>query len=243
MASIHIVAKGETLAAIARQKMGSSRAAATLADYNALRTRRLAVGSRIFIPSAADLRPPRVVAEAPAMAPRRVSARAGAVAPPPAPPAGLHGVLGAFGDIYDFIRNDGTIDPRWESRHITRVTLPFAIPLDWDTAKSVTGIRCHTRLAPLFTDVFQRIVAAGLKSTVKTYGGCYQFRAKRNGSKPSTHSWGIAIDFNVKTNAMGTAGDMDPRLVELMEGRGFVWGGRWSGRGRDPMHFQYCSAY
>ena len=53
----------------------------------------------------------------------------------------------------------------------------------------------------------------------------------------------IAIDLNVATNAMGTTGDMDPRLVALFEGYGFTWGGRWSGKNQDPMHFQYCSGY
>ncbi|MCU0972135.1 MAG: M15 family metallopeptidase [Gammaproteobacteria bacterium] len=42
---------------------------------------------------------------------------------------------------------------------------------------------------------------------------------------------------------MGTAGDMDARLVELFEGFGFLWGGRWAGRSKDPMHFQYCTGY
>ena len=229
MARNYTVKKGDTLAKIAQAKMGSRRQAATLADYNALRTKKLTVGSRIFIPSAADLKP-------------RPFARPRAAAWPP-PPAGLQGVIGAFGNIYDFIRDDGTVDPRWEAQNIVRVELPFAIPLDWDPTKSASGIRCHRLLAPLFIEVFQRIVDTGLKASVKTYGGCYQFRAKRNGSKPSTHSWGIAIDFNVSTNAMGTPGDMDLRLVALIEGIGFVWGGRWSGTGKDPMHFQYCSAY
>jgi murein DD-endopeptidase MepM/ murein hydrolase activator NlpD len=229
MARAYVVKKGDTLAKIAEKNMGGRRQAAVLADYNALRVKKLAVGSRILIPAAADLK-------------QRAFARPRAAAWPP-PPAGLQGVLDAFGNIYDFIRDDGTIDPRWEAQNVVRVALPFAIPLDWDPAKSAAGIRCHKSLAPLFTEVFKRIVDGGLKSTVRTYGGCYQYRAKRNGTKPSTHSWGIAIDFNVGTNGMGTAGDMDPRLVELMEGLGFVWGGRWSGKGKDPMHFQYCSAY
>ena len=38
-------------------------------------------------------------------------------------------------------------------------------------------------------------------------------------------------------------GDIDEWLVDLMEGLGFVWGGRWSGTNKDPMHFQFCSAY
>lgn len=229
MARIYVVKAGDTLASIAEAVMGDRERAETLADYNALRGGEPAAGSRIAIPAAGDLKPQ-------AFARPRAAAW-------PAPPAGLRGVLATFGDIYDFIRDDGTIDGRWEAQHIVRAELPFPIPLDWDRGKSASGIRCHKLLAPLFTEVFRRIVEEGLKPAVKTYGGCYQYRPKRNATKPSTHSWGIAIDFNVSTNAMGTAGDMDPRLVALMESLGFVWGGRWAGRGKDPMHFQYCSAY
>ncbi len=78
---------------------------------------------------------------------------------------------------------------------------------------------------------------------MKSYGGGYSYRPKRGALKPSTHSWGIAFDLNPATNAMGTAGDMDPRLVALLEGYGFLWGGRWAGRSKDPMHFQYCTGY
>ena len=84
---------------------------------------------------------------------------------------------------------------------------------------------------------------SGLQKSVKTYGGGYTWRMKRGQAKPSTHSWGIAIDLNARTNAMGSAGDMDPALVALFERHGFTWGGRWSGANKDPMHFQYCSGY
>lgn len=126
---------------------------------------------------------------------------------------------------------------------MARAALPFAIPLDWDTSKSASGIRCHRLIVPLLESVFAEIVRSGLQKSVKTYGGCYNWRMKRGQAKPSTHSWGIAIDLNARTNAMGTAGDMDPALVALFEARGFTWGGRWSGANKDPMHFQYCSGY
>jgi hypothetical protein len=229
MPTNYTVKKGDTLASIALTKLGSRRKSRVLADYNALRTRTLPVGARIQIPSISELRPRAVPL------PRSAAW--------PAPPMGLQAVLGTFGNIYDFIRSDGSIDPRWETQNIVRVPFPQPVPLDWDMATKATGIRCHRLLAPLFAEVFRRINEAKLASTIQTYGGCYTYRAKRNGSKPSTHSWGIAIDFNVRTNAMGTAGDMDPRLVALMEGMGFVWGGRWSGANKDPMHFQFCSAY
>jgi len=105
---------------------------------------------------------------------------------------------------------------------MVKPALPFPIRLAWDTSKNATAVRCHKRIAALIEEVFRQIAAQGLKSSVKTYGGGYDYRPKRNGVKPSTHSWDIAIDLNPNTNAMGTAGDMDPRLVALFEGRGFT---------------------
>ena len=47
---------------------------------------------------------------------------------------------------------------------------------------------------------------------------------------------GNAVDLNVSTNQLGTEGDMPPRIVEIFERWGFVWGGDWSRP--DPMHFE-----
>ncbi len=120
----------------------------------------------------------------------------------------------------------------------------LASRLAWgNPAPLATKIRCHKVVAPTMVQVFSAVERAGLKSAVRTYGGCYNYRPKRTGSRPSTHSWGIALDLNPGTNAMGTAGDMDPRLVELFREHGFKWGGDWTGRNKDPMHFQFCTGY
>jgi LysM repeat protein len=237
MAKTYTIQKGDSLTRIAREHLGNAKLAATLADFNGLPdARQIFVGQQIQLPSGRDLRP---TAAAVPMA----RTRARAPAPWPAAPHGFQAVRDTFGDILRYIRDDGSIDPKWETERMVKAALPFAIPLSWDTSKSVTGIRCHKLVAPLLEEVFRQVAAQGLKGAVKTYGGGYVYRPKRGAVKPSTHSWGIAIDLNPNTNAMGTAGDMDPRLVELFEGFGFVWGGRWSGRGKDPMHFQYCSGY
>lgn len=229
MAKTYTIARRDTLASIARKQLGDVRLARALADYNGLPdAKQIFVGQRIELPGKRDLRAP---------------ARPRELAPWPAPPHGFEAIRDTFGDILGYIRDDGSIDPKWESERMVRAALPFPIPLAWNTSQSVTGIRCHKLIAPLVEAVFREIDAAGLKSAVKTYGGGYVYRPKRGQVKPSTHSWGIAIDLNPNTNAMGTAGDMDPRLVELFEGFGFTWGGRWSGRSKDPMHFQYCSGY
>jgi len=160
-----------------------------------------------------------------------------------APPAGLAGIVQAFGDVREYVRADGSLDPLWEAESLALVTLPFAMVLAWDHSKTVSALRCHRRLVKLFSNVFGRIVAAGLASKVRSFGGCFMFRPQRTGAKLSTHSWGIAMDLNPETNGLGTIGDMDAGVVRVFREAGFEWGGDWQGHGRDPMHFQYCSGY
>ena len=74
-----------------------------------------------------------------------------------------------------------------------------------------------------------------------TFDGCFNNRPQKGGTKLSTHAWGISVDLNAATNALGTSGDMDARVVEIFKEEGFVWGGEF---GRpDPMHFQYARKY
>ena len=231
MARPHILKKGETLAAVAELRLGDRKLAKTLADYNGLATTRdVVVGQAIAIPSRRELLPPK----------RKAGARSGVMPWPPAP-HGFEAIKATFGDPSAFMRDDGTEDPRWQAQYIVRVPLPFPIP--YDSRTMLTRLACHKLVAPLFVAVFTDIANKGLKSSVKSCGGVFNWRMKRGQAKPSTHTWAIAIDLNVSTNAMGSAGDMDPRLVELFESYGFVWGGRWSGANKDPMHFQYCSGY
>jgi hypothetical protein len=229
MAKMIVAKKGDTLRKIAKRVLGDEKRAREIADYNAIPARNdILAGQQIWIPTAREMRVPPA---------------SRAVTPWPAPPVGYQAICETFGDLLKHVRSDGTIDPKWDANQMAKAALPFSIPLSWDTTKSASSVRCHKLIAPLIVHVFKQVDARGLRSTVKTYGGCYVYRAKRNGSKPSTHSWGIALDLNTSTNAMGTPGDMDSRLVALFEEFGFFWGGRWPGRGKDPMHFQYCSGY
>lgn len=158
-------------------------------------------------------------------------------------PNGLEQIVATFGDIYEYIHTDGSLDPRWQTNFLIRNALPFPLSLSWDPATCVSQMTCHKRLAKGFEDVFQRIQAAGLQEKVKTFGGCFSFRQQRTGSKLSTHAWGIAIDLNPASNAQGTEGDMDAGVVTIFRDVGFEWGGQWEGKRRDPMHFQFCSGY
>jgi len=160
-----------------------------------------------------------------------------------APPHGLQEIINVFGDIFEFIHPDGHLDPRWESEMLTRITLPFPIPLSWNPDLVVDQIRCHKLLAEIFVDLLGRIHQRGLAGRVNSLGGCFSFRMQRAGAKISTHAWGVAIDLNTRTNAQGTSGTMDPDIIDIFRDAGFTWGGNWLGKRRDPMHFQFCSGY
>jgi hypothetical protein len=145
--------------------------------------------------------------------------------------------------IFAYVLPDHTLDPRWQTDFLQRITLPFPMTLSWDRSRSVSQITCHKRLCSIFAEVFSSIQSTGLEKHITSFGGCFSFRPQRTGAKLSTHSWGIAIDLNTETNAQGTAGNMDPGIVEILRKSGFEWGGGWHSKSQDPMHFQFCTGY
>lgn len=235
MARIYIIEKRDTLTRIARRFYEDAALAKRLASYNGILDPDLIqAGQRIEIPSLRELQGPPPVVTGPEPEGRPTAIR---------PPNGLDEVLRAFGNIYDYLRDDGSLDPRWETDQLGRAQMPFLLPLSWDQEKLARAIYCHKRLIPAFMDVFNAIQQEGLQDRLKTYGGCFNFRGKRTSGKLSAHSWGIAIDLNPETNAQGSPGSMDAGIVDVFRQFGFKWGGDWSGKTKDPMHFQFCTGY
>jgi len=224
----------QSFASIADEQYGDRKLGAALASYNGIRDPKAFVkGQVIELPAKREL-----------VGPTRVATSRDLVAPGTlAPPNGLQEIIAAFGDIYKYLKTDGTIDPKWELDQMASAPLPYPIPLAWDTSKQAKSMRVHKKLVSVMGEVFTALDGAGLKSKVRTYGGGYSFRAKRTSSKLSTHCWGIAIDLDPTTNALGSNGDMDPAVVEVFRSFGFKWGGDWTGAGKDPMHFQFCTGY
>ena len=158
-------------------------------------------------------------------------------------PRGLDEIITVFGDINDYVGTDGQLEARWQMDYLERVPLPFPLRMSWDPARTILQMTCHRRLTSIFAAAFARIQERGLQPKITSFGGCFAFRPQRAGNKLSTHSWGIAIDLNPETNPQGSAGNMDPGIVEIFRFAGFEWGGDWPGKARDPMHFQFCTGY
>ncbi len=230
MSRPYIIKAGDTLGKIAKKYYGDALAYKKLGEYNHIfKPNLITVGQLIEIPSKQELMGQSE--PLPEMGSELVS------------PHGYTNIISTFGDVRSFVKIDGTLGTAWSANHMGRAKLPFSIPLSWDKTKRVKNLYCHKKLIDIFEDVFSAIERKRLKKKIVSYGGCFNFRTKRSSGKLSTHSWGIAIDLNTDTNRMGTVGDMDERLVELFKTSGFVWGGDWTGRFKDPMHFQYCSGY
>lgn len=224
----HDIARGDTLSSVARKYYDDAGLYDELARYNGiLEPDQIRIGQRLEIPSKRELTRGMAAPEGDRLA----------------TPHGLEGLLETFGDIYGHLREDGTLDPGFERKFMERLDLPLALALSWDTSRRITKLYCHKKLAPVFLDVFEDIQREGLRGEIRTFGGCFNYRAKRAASKLSTHSWAIAIDINPETNAMGTNGDMHPGVVEIFQAHGFKWGGDWPGRNKDSMHFQFCTGY
>lgn len=127
------------------------------------------------------------------------------------------------------------IEPKWVKENIVDVNLPI-----------LGKVKFHKKGAVQLKNVFKEIKMKGLENLIdkedfKRNGGTFVQRHKNWNKKRgiSHHSWGIAIDVNVKDNPYGAKPKMDRRIVKIFEKNGFEWGGRW--KTPDGMHFELVS--
>jgi hypothetical protein len=153
-------------------------------------------------------------------------------------PNGYEEMIKVFGDIRSYINEDGTLNVEWEKKILDRVYLPYPLKLSWN-GQLVTRMSCHYLLVFIIQEVFRKIMDNGLEGDCREFGGCYMFRVQRGSKKISTHAWGIALDLEPTKNPLGGPVSMNPKVIEIFESLGFVWGGSF--KRIDGMHFQYCS--
>ena len=126
---------------------------------------------------------------------------------------------------------DGSItpDPHWVSSYIRTEQVPI-----------IGKVTCNKGMLPQLRGALDEIVRLHLADRIhpQEYGGCFvpRYIAHNPAQGLSLHSWGIAIDLNVPENQRGTAGHMDPAVVQVFKRWGFAWGGDW--HYTDPMHFE-----
>ena len=132
--------------------------------------------------------------------------------------------------------------------NLVRIDLPYSMKLAWDTTVTVNSFSCHAKVH----DSMLRVLTAVLnhygiteirRLKLDLFGGCYNQRQIRGGTKWSMHSWGIAVDFDPARNKLewgrdkaAFAGQEYDKWWELWETEGWVSLGRQ--RNFDWMHVQ-----
>ncbi len=121
-----------------------------------------------------------------------------------------------------------TADPEWVRTYIDTQRVPL-----------LGKVTCHIALFPQIRGAIRELIRRDLEDTITSYSGCWAPRHILGdpNSGLSHHAWGIAIDVNVPQNPFGAPPNQDPRLVEVFEEWGFIWGGRFIVP--DGMHFEY----
>lgn len=95
---------------------------------------------------------------------------------------------------------------------------------------------CHRLLIQPFRDALELVYDRKLGLEIKSFDGCFNIRAKKGGTTPSLHSWGLAVDLNAAWNQFGQPPTMSLALVRCFTDAGFDWGGTW--KKPDGMHVQ-----
>lgn len=126
--------------------------------------------------------------------------------------------------------------------------LPFPFIIAWNTSQRVSRFSCHARVATAFTSIFAEAAqhygeVQFRRLRLDRFGGCFNDRAMRGGSQPSTHAFGAAVDLDPENNqlrwgrdrAAFARNDYDP-FWAIVEAHGLVSLGRVANM--DWMHFQ-----
>lgn len=118
-----------------------------------------------------------------------------------------------------------------------------------DYHKNMVKVECpgpfplwmHRKVAKLFEQLLKELKR--LNYQPRSYGAYNNRDVRGRPGVKSNHAWGIAADLNADKNPMTddnrTHTDMPRQIGDIAEGLGILWGGRYTGTRRDPMHFEF----
>lgn len=101
--------------------------------------------------------------------------------------------------------------PPGDSRQVF-VPAPYPLRLSWQPGTTVSRIRCHELVAEsverVLSGVRDQYGLDGVRALrLDLFGGCYNKRRIRGGTRWSTHAWGIALDFDTENNRLSWGWD------------------------------------
>lgn len=145
------------------------------------------------------------------------------------------------------IKKYGTPNPTGKG-YLVWIDLPYSMYLNWQTKTYIKRIQVHKLAAESLKSILQEILDVYGIGEIKRlqlddYGGCFNYRLMRGGTKLSVHSWGCAIDLDPDRNLLHetskTARFARPEYKPMID---IFYKHGWESLGReknfDWMHFQ-----
>ncbi len=131
--------------------------------------------------------------------------------------------------------------------HVT-ITVPFPLIIAWDKTKTTRRIVCHKLVAKDLENIFKDILKEyGLPKIqelgINLFGGTYNCRNMRGGTKWSMHAYNIAIDLDPERNQLTWGKDKaqfaKPEYKPLFNiFKKYGWENLGDVIGKDFMHWQ-----
>ncbi|GMG82196.1 M15 family metallopeptidase [Paralimibaculum aggregatum] len=138
--------------------------------------------------------------------------------------------------------------PEGRTPPLVPVECPWELRLAWDLRQTTRRIHAHAGVAESLARVLARVRQDYLAPELRRlrldrYGGCYNPRRMRGGSRWSTHAWGIALDFDPERNRLRWGRDRAALAGPAYDAWWAAWEAEgWVGLGRarnfDWMHVQ-----
>ena len=134
-------------------------------------------------------------------------------------------------------------DPNSQSfkeKHLTLYVFPEWMAAIFPAYQVTTKVRkqwINKDQIPALEAVFKELLSTGLYKELKTFDGLLNIRKKRTNDEYSIHSWGLAEDFNAKTNPLGGKVTFSQAFLNVWKKHGFVCGSDFPTK--DGMHFQW----
>jgi len=143
---------------------------------------------------------------------------------------------------YQEIKSDYGNFKYWEhptlSGHIIPDIYWVASHIRYQKIRPFGWIYCHDLVVNHLWKIGLDLMTANCDIDMSHGAGCFvpkhiNFKT----DKPlSRHSWGIAIDFNIKDNPIGQIPKMDKKIISIFEEYHWFWGGNF--KTPDGMHFE-----
>jgi len=148
-------------------------------------------------------------------------------------PDGIEEIIDYYGDPQE--------DDNWFDNNMVVCQLPFSLRQSWNQ-KRISKFHVHKLVEPAMKDALLEIEEYGGMVFLRQYqldqwGGVYNDRNKRGSNTPSTHGWGIALDYCPELGPFGEPSRMPYFIVKVFAKRGF------QNLTMDGMHFQGCTGY